>query len=258
MLPVGKIKTESFHKWKGLRSKTPCPSWKQGALWLYIFLLYVNQFFCIIIFMTNYDQFAETFSKSRQDHPWPELDFIISDIRGRGYTSVLDIGCGNGRFLESYAWWIIHSEIRYLGIDSSSGMIEEARKLHPEYHFEVCDMLSLDTLEKLKYDAIIFLASFHHLETPEERIQILHDVKKILAPNGRVYMTNWNLREQLKYEKSHQWDGDYYIKIGAYSRYYHGFTLSELEEVFTQTGYTIEENRVWEGGRNIVSILEII
>lgn len=97
--------------------------------------------------MGSYDQFAETFSKSRQDHPWPELDSIISDICEQGYTSVLDVGCGNGRFLEQmeHGTWNVE---RYLGVDNSAGMIEEARKLHPEYRFEVCDMLSLYTLEE--------------------------------------------------------------------------------------------------------------
>lgn len=92
--------------------------------------------------MGSYDQFAETFSKSRQDHPWPELDYIISDIHEQGYTSVLDVGCGNGRFLEQmeHGDWNVE---RYLGVDNSAGIIEEARRLHPEYRFEVCDMLSL-------------------------------------------------------------------------------------------------------------------
>ncbi len=69
-------------------------------------------------------------------------------------------------------------------------------------------------------------------------------------------MTNWNLREQPRYATSHRGDSDYDIKIGAYSRYYHGFTLDELEELFREAGYTIVENRVFEGGRNIVSVLE--
>ena len=71
------------------------------------------------------------------------------------------------------------------------------------------------------YDAIVFLASFHHLETQEERMQVLKDIKKLLHPNGRIYMTNWNLREQSKYEKSHRENGDFDIKIGEFFRYYH-------------------------------------
>lgn len=86
-------------------------------------------------------------------------------------------------------------------------MIDEARKLHGEYSFEVCSMLKLSdsvVLENQTFDAILFLASFHHLETREGRIQILMDMKKYLTPNGRIYMTNWNLLEQARYKKSHR------------------------------------------------------
>jgi hypothetical protein len=68
-------------------------------------------------------------------------------------------------------------------------------------------------------------------------------------------MTNWNLRDQERYEASHRWDGEYDIKIGEFSRYYHGFTLEELRELFEMTGYQIIENRIFDGGRNLLSIL---
>lgn len=50
--------------------------------------------------MTSYDAFATTFSNSRKNMKWAELDTIIEDIYNSGYTSILDIGCGNGRLLE--------------------------------------------------------------------------------------------------------------------------------------------------------------
>ena len=204
----------------------------------------------------SYDHFAHTFSESRRDHPWPELDSILLGMLSKGYRSVLDIGSGNGRFLEEAEkkWYTFLS---YLGLDSSIGMVEEARRLHPDFDFEVVDMTSVWSLEieDTSFDAILFLASFHHLRTQEERMTVLQKVQRFLAPGGRIYMTNWNLRDQGKYERSHQWNGDYSIKIGAYSRYYHGFTLSELESLFIDTWYEIVEHRIFEGGRNILSIL---
>ncbi len=50
----------------------------------------------------SYDAYATTFSNSRKNLQWPELDHIIEDMQQCGYTSVLDIGCGNGRFLEAW------------------------------------------------------------------------------------------------------------------------------------------------------------
>lgn len=133
----------------------------------------------------SYDPFAATFSKSRKNHPWPELDHIIADMQALGYTSVLDVGCGNGRFLEEAEKHGFHLD-RYCGIDSSSGMIAEAKKLHPENQFFVCDMLHLedfyqDISGNQQFDALLLLASFHHLETRAMRVQVLHDLRQFLS-----------------------------------------------------------------------------
>jgi 2-polyprenyl-3-methyl-5-hydroxy-6-metoxy-1,4-benzoquinol methylase len=84
-------------------------------------------------------------------------------------------------------------------------MILEAQKLHPDNHFQVLDMshLAIGNLAASDYDVILFLASFHHLEAREDRIQVLKNTKKLLAPNGRIYMTNWNLLSQERYQESH-------------------------------------------------------
>jgi tRNA (uracil-5-)-methyltransferase TRM9 len=211
----------------------------------------------------SYDQFAHTFSTSRRDHPWPEIDYIIADIQSRNSGSILDIGCGNGRFIEE---WDRHEgwEIAYLGVDSSSGMIDEAEELHPEHHFWVVSMQDITTLHDIlkssnippTFDSIILLASYHHLETREERIVLLKNLHSFLNPYGCIYMTNWNLLGQGRYEKSHRWDEDFDIKIGEFSRYYHGFTIDELQVLFDETGWNTVENSIFAGGRNIVSILQ--
>lgn len=202
----------------------------------------------------SYDAFAETFSNSRKNLHWPELEYIIANMKAQNFSSILDIGCGNWRFLEE-SQKLGYQASRYLWIDSSEWMVREAQKLHPNHAFQVIWMQNITKIE-VKFDVMLFLASFHHLESQEERIQILEDSKKLLNPSGRIYMTNWNLLEQEKYTKSHRWNGDFDIKIGEFSRYYHGFSIVELEKLFIQSGYTIIENRIFEGGKNIISIIE--
>lgn len=202
--------------------------------------------------MALYDDFAETFSKSRKSLRWAELDAILDDILTQQYTSILDIGCGNGRLLE-----FLHqrtTSLSYLWVDHSPAMIAEARKLHPEANFLVSDMNTLSL--PISFDAIVLLASFHHLASESERIHTLHTLKTLLQPHGRIYMTNWNLREQERYQPYRNEHNDFMIKIGEFSRYYHGFSLRELEALFREGGFSPCEHRIFEGGRNIFSILE--
>lgn len=139
-------------------------------------------------------------------------------------------------------------------------MIQEAKKLHPEYAFQVCDMDNIDILimDDRRFDAIFFIASFHHLESKKRRKEVLVKTKELLAEGGIVIMTNWNLLgEDLfrKYEASHRGGGDFMVKIGAFDRYYHGFQEDELANLFQEAGLEIIENRIFEGEKNILSIV---
>ncbi|MDD5197879.1 MAG: methyltransferase domain-containing protein [Candidatus Gracilibacteria bacterium] len=208
----------------------------------------------------SYDAFASTFSESRKNLRWGEIEYFVEYMK-KNFSgekiSILDVGCGNGRFLET----LETSELPYLylGIDASVGMINEAKKLHPEQSFQVLDMNRLEALsDNEKYQFIVFIASFHHLHTKQERKEVLEKTKKLLSPGGVIMVTNWNLLgEELfsKYQESYKGNGDFSIKIGAYERYYHGFTLEELDSLFLESGYKVLENRIFESGKNIVSIL---
>ncbi len=150
----------------------------------------------------NYDNFAKTFSNSRKNMHWGEIDFIIDDIKQNNFKSVLDVGCGSGRFLDECKKQ--NFTPHYLGIDASAGMIQEAQTNHPNADFKVTPMQDIQTNISGRFDAIVFIASFHHLETEKLRHQVLQNIKNFLTPNGKIYMTNWNLLEQERYQKSHQ------------------------------------------------------
>ena len=102
----------------------------------------------------------------------------MEDIVAKKYTSLLDIGCGNGRLVAS-----LPPEIDdYLGIDASPEMVHHAQQQHPHHTFAVGDMRSLESIPLEKsYDAIVLLASFHHLESRTERIQVLRQLHRWIA-----------------------------------------------------------------------------
>lgn len=208
----------------------------------------------------SYDNFSHTFSKSRKAMKWPEMDYFMDFIKTNlwesGNFKVLDIWCGNWRLLN----YLKPNNLDkfYLWIDESTGMIEEAKKEFTDYSFEILDMINLDKLDR-SFDFIFFIASFHHLKTHKQRQEVLQKSLKLLNKNGFIFMTNWNLLSKSnlnKYQETEKWSQDFNIKIWEYSRYYHGFKLDELEKLFKNSGVKIIENRIFDGEKNIISILQ--
>ena len=214
---------------------------------------------------TDYNKYAKTFAQSRRNMKWAELEYFFSKI-GKN-ENILDVACGSGRLLEQYKNYFWNPPHRYLGIDISVLLIWEAKNNFPEQNFEIWDMrnLSRKTWNK-KYDIIFCIAGLHHLESVAEREGALWEMYKALKQWGKIYMTNWSLHTWDNFEKyrsSQIWDSknsfwsfDYTIKIGEFSRFYHSFSLQELEYLALQNELKIQENQIFETWRNIVSIFE--
>lgn len=89
---------------------------------------------------------------------------------------VLDVGCGTGELAYS-----LSQKAKYIdAIDLSPAMIEQAKKRHSaqNINYQVCDFYDLD--ESNKYDCIISVAAFHHLNLDTA----LHKIKRMLKEGG--------------------------------------------------------------------------
>ncbi len=215
----------------------------------------------------NYDQFAATFSESRNHMKWEEIEYFVEKYSEYiDEKKIIDIGCGNGRLLDHFIKSHYIFDIDYFWIDSSKWMVEEAKKKFGSDDFLVCDMLDLDRLPIKNFESVFFIASFHHLLTIEERIKVLEDLKKIVFPWSYIFMTNWALESEFNKQKyrlsviensqNEFWGKDFNIKIWEFERFYHCFSLQELEYLFEKTWYEIIENRLFENERNFISIIK--
>ena len=209
--------------------------------------------------MVDYDNFASTFSKSRKNMKWPEIDYFMDFIKSSfpdKTLKVLDIWCWNWRLVDNL--WNTWHNFDYLWTDLSKSMVEEAKKNHPKSQFIILDMLDLDKLEQ-SFDLIFFIASFHHLKDRDSRIRVLEKAWDLLEAGGCIFMTNWNLlsNENLqKYWGSRSWERDFDIKIWQDKRYYHCFSLEELKELAEGSWFKLIENRLFDWDRNMISILQ--
>lgn len=79
-------------------------------------------------------------------------------------------------------------------------------------------------------------------------------------------MTNWALESPINIQKYDKYSisehdswfhaSDYMIPLGKYKRYYHCFSLRELEYISQEAGFKILENRLFETQKNFITILQ--
>lgn len=217
----------------------------------------------------DYNDFAKTFAKSRKNMKWEEVNYFISsylsDFENKDF---LDIGCWSGRLLEQFWDNFDIEKINYLWLDLSALMIDEAKKSYKNKDFLVLDMLSIDQIKDRKFDFIFFIASFHHLQTINERIEVLQKAKNLLKNTWTIFMTNWYLNSPINDEKykndiienskNEFWSIDYNIYFWEYARFYHCFSLDELSYLFEKTWFEVIENRAFETNKNFISIIKKI
>ena len=214
----------------------------------------------------NYDPFATTFSDSRKDLKWAEIEYFFSKYleEVQKPRTILDIWCWNWRLVTLLDEHKIEYS-RYLWVDSSTILLDEARKLHPDKEFTLMEMKDISSITE-KFNEAYFIASFHHLQTIEERLDILKKTYDLLEKWGYVFITNWALESSINYMKymnsqipwteNEYGSKDFKVKIWDYDRFYHSFDLKELEYLFEKAWFAIVENREFENKKNIISVLK--
>ena len=207
--------------------------------------------------MAMYDAFSETFSASRKGKKWREIDSILDSI-GQVFSSnpnfsLLDIGCGSGRFYDFFRARFPGAS--YHGVDISSGMISIAKSQYGEL-FEVGDMTKLDNLDT-KFDTVVSIAALHHLSSQEDRLTALSEFSRLLSKDGILVFTVWNLlseRNLAKYGAFCDKNNDFQIKIGAHTRYYHGFTRVEILKLLAVSGFEELNPEEFDTEENLVFV----
>ncbi len=151
-----------------------------------------------------YSGSAERFSRTRQA-PWPGWSRVLETWShpDAGSTmpeapSILDAGCGNGRFgvlLDR----VLEPPYSYLGVDSSVPLLDIARSTVAdregvELRFVMADLVDegLDgKLGELRFDLIVVFGVLHHIPSLKARRSLLLRLGRRLAPGGLMALTMW-------------------------------------------------------------------
>ena len=130
----------------------------------------------------SYDSAAEAYAENlaaELDHKPLDrhlLNRFAEETRGRGL--VADLGCGPGQI----ARYLREQGVEIVGLDLSPGMIEVARRLHPEIEFRVGDMTRLDLPDGSLAGVVAFYSIVHF--SPAELGGVCQQIRRVLHPGG--------------------------------------------------------------------------
>lgn len=195
-----------------------------------------------------YEQIASHFSSTRYK-PWPIVESFLQSL-GPG-TIGLDVGCGNGKYLN------VNRDVFIVGSDRSSNLVKIAAH-HQPHAAVVADTLALPH-QFGRFDFAISIAVVHHLSTPERRREAVGAILECLHGKGQALIYVWALEQKNSrrgWDEGHEQDVmvPWVMKSGkknpnedgstekTFQRYYHLYRSGELEADIRSVGGEVIES----------------
>jgi tRNA (uracil-5-)-methyltransferase TRM9 len=153
--------------------------------------------------------------------------------RGR----LLNVGCAHGPdFLPFRNGFELH------GVDFSSGMLQlaqkYARKFKLDFKLAEADARSLPYADS-SFDWAIAVATYHHIEDKEERLEAFKELYRVLKPGSEAFITVWNRWQPRFWLKTKNTLVPWRSKNKTLYRYYYLFSYRELEEMTRKAGFEV-------------------
>ncbi len=134
-------------------------------------------------------EYAETFSDEHEKKPKDQeiLHRFSQEIGAR--RPVWDFGCGPGQTTK----YLKDLGIEISGLDLSEKILEQARRIHPEIHFQRGNLLELEFENDSIAGAVAFYATVHFTE---EQVGIAcREVFRVLEPGG-IFLSTYHIGEE--------------------------------------------------------------
>ena len=155
---------------------------------------------------------------------------LLEFIPNNKEQSILDLGCGTGTLTAQ----LYNLGSKVIGVDSSSNMIDKARKEYSNIEFMICDALDLPF--DSEWDIVFSNAVFHWISDHNALLQNIH---KVLKPKGLLICEfgasgNISSIENAFEEASNELGFDYHHKFNFP-------TVEDFGKLLENNGFIIEK-----------------
>jgi cyclopropane fatty-acyl-phospholipid synthase-like methyltransferase len=142
------------------------------------------------------------------------LEFLLGLLNNIPFKSLIDVGCGDGRFCSEAAKRFPGRRI--CGVDVSERAISLARALNPEVEFLAGDITNsaFKKMESLKggFDLAVSIEVLEHIK-PAEASRFMEKTALLLKPGGRLILTAPTLNTPLQAKHYRHFDFDSLDKL---------------------------------------------
>lgn len=169
-----------------------------------------------------YDLIAEQWDAD--GHAFRQQRYVDLILEGLGPGArVLDVGCGTGRPVAEY---LVARGFRVVGLDSSEGMLEIARRAVPEAEFVAGDMAEAEFGEgfaaAVAWDSLFHVPRGRHAE-------VFRKLHAALLPAGRLLLSSGGTGDE-----------GFTSEMYGQNFFYSGFAPAETLALLGRAGFRVE------------------
>ena len=195
---------------------------------------------------TIWDKIADKWNEFRT-HSHKDVEEFLDSCKGK----VLDLGCGSGRNFKRV------DKVKLTGVDFSNELLKHAKINAEKKKIDVrlvrAEVFNLP-FENETFDAILFYAVLHCVDSEKNRKETLKEVYRILKSGKEVFLSTWGRGSKRVKNKEKEGVIKWILDSGEVTeRYTYIYDKEEIETLAKEVGFEIVKS--WED-KNINLILK--
>lgn len=150
-----------------------------------------------------YSSRAAEFDASRRS-PWPGWKRLLDHLDRDRRLSILDVGCGNGRF-GRFARQALANQFDYCGMDSSRALLEAARTQgDPGWRWLETDLVLSEfpsQIESEGFDLVVCFGVMHHVPGETTRRWLAERMAARVGTGGLLAVSFWQFADDERFRR---------------------------------------------------------